>query len=300
MTRTGPTLAPAPGPRHGPGTGANTGPAHPCAAGSAFARARDGYLIRRVKKVRPPTAFDPGTEAEIIPANSINPHAYTAWLDHIWSAAGCLHPIRLGGHIHRIDCDTGEVTSTMATADLPDGVIYKACGNRRASACPSCAETYRRDAFQLIRAGLIGGKGIPEHVVTHPAVFATFTAPSFGPVHTRPVRLHTCTSKTDCTCKPQPCHARRDAGTCDHGRPLACFTRHRRDDPTLGQPLCLDCYDHDAHVVWNNNRSVMRSPVRVHAARVSRPWRVRRRMCLTGLGFPLGASVEVGAGFQVC
>ena len=136
---------------------------------------------------------------------------------------------------------------------MPDGVIYKACGNRRVSACPSCAETYRRDAFQLIRAGLIGGKGVPEHVASHPAVFATFTAPSFGPVHSRPVRSHTCMNKAHCRCQPQPCHARRDTEICPHGRKLACFTRHRADDPRLGQPLCPDCYDHAAHVVWNNN-----------------------------------------------
>ena len=43
---------------------------------------------------------------------------------------------------------------------MPDGVIYKSCGNRRASVCPHCAEVYRRDAFQLIRAGMIGGKGV--------------------------------------------------------------------------------------------------------------------------------------------
>jgi hypothetical protein len=79
------------------------------------------------------------------------------------------------------------------------------------------------------------------------------TAPSFGPVHARPVRLHTCADKTRCTCQPQPCHARRDANACEHGRPAACFTRHRRDDPKLGQPLCPDCYDYPAHVVWNNN-----------------------------------------------
>jgi hypothetical protein len=84
---------------------------------------------------------------------------------------------------------------------------------------------------------LVGGKGIPEHVSGHPAVFATFTAPSFGPVHTRPVRRHNCASKAQCTCKPEPCHARRDTETCPHGRKLACFTRHRRDDPKLGQPM---------------------------------------------------------------
>ena len=185
-------------------------------------------------------------------ASSFDPHAYDAWLDHVWPAAGCTHPIRLGGHIHRVDPATGEATSTLPTSGLPDGIIYKACGNRRVSACPSCAETYRRDAFQLIRAGLIGGKGIPEHVSSHPAVFATFTAPSFGPVHTRPVRRHTCTGKAYCRCQAQPCHARREVEVCPHGRKLACFNRHARDDARLGQPLCPDCYDHAGHVVWNN------------------------------------------------
>ena len=48
-------------------------------------------------------------------------------------------------------------------------------------------------------------------------------------------------------------HARRNPGRCPHGRHNACFTRHRPDGPALGQPLCPDCYDYAAHVVWNNN-----------------------------------------------
>jgi hypothetical protein len=60
-------------------------------------------------------------------------------------------------------------------------VIYVPCGDRRASVCPACAETYRADTYQLIRAGLVGGKGVPDTVATHPVVFATFTAPTFGP-----------------------------------------------------------------------------------------------------------------------
>ena len=238
MTPPGLMLAPAPGPDHGPGTGANTQAAHLFAPASAFARARDGYWTTR--------------NGQHVAASCVDPHAYDAWLDHIWPAAGCTHPIRLGGHIHRVDPATGEITSTLPASALPDGIIYKACGNRRTSACPSCAETYRRDAFQLIRAGLVGGKGIPEHVATHPAVFATFTAPSFGPVHSRSVRLHTCTGKAHCRCQAQPCHARREADVCPHGRKLACFNRHARDDARLGQPLCPDCYDHAGHVVWNN------------------------------------------------
>ena len=252
MTPTGPMLAPAPGPHHGPGTGANTETGFPGifdpwrvqARDSAFIRARDGYLVT--------IRHDPGPP-EYFAASDVCPGAYDRWLDHIWAAAGCTHPIRLGGQIHRADASTGEIISTLPTSALPDGVIYKACGNRRVSACPSCAETYRRDAFQLIRAGLIGGKGVPEHVAGHPAVFATFTAPSFGPVHSRPVRTHTCMNKAHCRCQPQPCHARRDTEICPHGYKLACFTRHRADDPRLGQPLCPDCYDYAAHVVWNNS-----------------------------------------------
>ncbi len=244
MTRPGPVLALVPGTHQAPGTGANTddGPYVPrrdiYARDSAFARARDGYLTKLGN--------------DLLPASSIDPDAYTAWLDHIWPAAACTHPVRLHGDIHRVDPRTGEILSTIHTSALPDGIIYKACGNRRASACPACAETYRRDAFQLIRSGLVGGKGIPPSVATHPAVFATFTAPSFGAVHSRAVREHTCTDRARCRCRPQPCHARRDARTCPHGRQLACYTRHHHDDPALGQPLCPDCYDHAAAVVWNN------------------------------------------------
>ena len=42
-------------------------------------------------------------------------------------------------------------------------------------------------------ASFAGGKGIPETVAEHPAVFATFTAPSFGTVHSRRIVKHTCT-----------------------------------------------------------------------------------------------------------
>jgi hypothetical protein len=159
----------------------------------------------------------------------------------------------LYGQIRHIDTATGELLRDIPTDTLPDNTVYKPCGNRRATACPGCADTYRRDAFHLIRAGLVGGKGIPETVAGHPAVFATFTAPSFGPVHTRAVRTHTCARRDQCRCQAEPCRARRDAGTCPHGRPAACYRRHRPGDARLGQPLCPDCYDYPAHVVWNNS-----------------------------------------------
>jgi len=49
---------------------------------------------------------------------------------------------------------------------MPDGVIYKACGTV-VSRLRHVAEIYRADAYQLVLAGLRGGKGIPESVSTH-------------------------------------------------------------------------------------------------------------------------------------
>jgi len=33
---------------------------------------------------------------------------------------------------------------------------------------------------------------------------------------------------------------------------LACSQRHADDDPCLGEPLCRECFDHEAAVAWNN------------------------------------------------
>ena len=239
MTRTtGPVLALAPGTRTAPGTGANTGKS-----------SRSPGAARKF-------TCPPRISSQLIsePAfAALHSAGYSAWLDHVWHAAACTRPVRLRGDIRHIDPATGELLRTVPTIGMPDGVIYKSCGNRRVTVCPGCAETYRRDAYHIIRAGLTGGKGITPAVAAHPAVFVTFTAPSFGPAHSRPVRQHTCADRSRCQCRPQPCHARRDAVTCEHGRPAACFTRHHRGDPKLGQPLCPDCYDYAAHVVWNNS-----------------------------------------------
>jgi hypothetical protein len=176
---------------------------------------------------------------------------YPAWLTHVKAASACTRPVRLAGTMTTVEAATGRVLSEASTAGMPDGVIYKPCGNRRESVCPACSQTYKRDAYQVVRAGLVGGKGVPEQVAHHPAVFPTFTAPSFGEVHTRVVKRHTCARRTGCDCRPEPCHARRELSVCPHGVRLACYARHDTDDRRLGVPLCLDCYDHSAQVVWN-------------------------------------------------
>jgi len=96
---------------------------------------------------------------------------------------GCLQPVLLRGRADYIDGGTGELLHRYTTVHEPGGVLPIACKTRRASRCPPCAEVYRADTYQLIRAGLTGGKGVPAAVADHPCVFVTLTAPSFGPVH---------------------------------------------------------------------------------------------------------------------
>lgn len=183
---------------------------------------------------------------------------YHAWLGHIRAAASCTHPIRLHGELLTTDTTTGQLLNHTTTADMPDGVVYVPCGNRRASVCPACAETYRRDAYELVRTGMAGGKTVPESVATHPAVFVTLTAPSFGPVHTR---------RTSRTGKPLACRPRRHAHYCPHGVDMRCHRRHHPEDPALGTPICPDCYDHEAQVVWNYHAGELWRRTRITADR---------------------------------
>jgi hypothetical protein len=165
------------------------------------------------------------------------------WERQLAHTGACSHPIRLHGQIDAIDVATGEAAPVYDTATEPGGVLHVACGNRRESRCPACSAVYKRDARQLVRAGLVGGKGVPESVSAHPCVFATFTAPSFGPVHARRMR-----GKTVLPCRP-----RRDANkrACPHGRDISCPVRHSDHDPRLGRPMCPDCYDYEAAVLFN-------------------------------------------------
>lgn len=86
------------------------------------------------------------------------------WMSHVAGAAGCSHPIRLVGSVTHVEASTGRITHDVHTTEMPDGVLYTPCGNRRASVCAGCAETYRADTYQLVTAGLVGGKGVPASV----------------------------------------------------------------------------------------------------------------------------------------
>ena len=180
----------------------------------------------------------PGVLGEVVERAG---HGYERWAELVAQAGYCHHPIRLAGRVDQADRSTGEVRTVYDSEREPDGVLLKACGTRRESRCLSCAAVYRADAYQLLAAGLRGGKGVPDSVADHPRLFVTFTAPSFGRVHTRKAQGRLVL----------PCHPYRQGARCPHGLRDGCWHRHGEDDPRLGEPLCAACYDAQAQVLWN-------------------------------------------------
>ncbi|MGD6744882.1 replication initiator protein RepSA [Streptomyces sp. BH106] len=170
--------------------------------------------------------LDPATLADVL--RVAGSPGFDRIQDQIRRTGGCSDPIHIQGSTVTRDRATGQALYSYSTDNEPGGRLRIACGNRRASRCPACAWTYAGDTYHLIRAGLVGdpAKGTPPTVREHPRVFATLTAPSFGPVHNRP-------------------------GT----RPCRCGTRHPEDAPELGTPLDPATYDYAGAVLWNNHAS---------------------------------------------
>lgn len=156
-------------------------------------------------------------------------------------AGNCSHPIRLSGEM--VNLATGEIGASS---------LRIACKDRRRVVCPACSYTYKADAWILVSTGLVGGKGVPEVVGSHPRLFVTLTAPSFGSVHT-------ITKTGGCVVvRPDEVslgHAPTSALTCSHGRPRFCTRRHASDDPLLGRPICEQCFDYEGAVLWNAHAS---------------------------------------------
>ncbi|WP_061296206.1 replication initiator [Herbidospora cretacea] len=167
--------------------------------------------------------------------------SFDRWASQIRGTGGCRQPIRLRGHVEHIDQATGGVLHRYTTRTELGGVLNVPCKTRRATRCPACAEIYRADTYQLVRAGLVGGKGVPASVITHPSLLVTLTAPSFGIVHNRGAK------KT----KTPRCRVRRAAPNCTHGVKMTCPAKHSVNDTRLGEPFCFDCYGYTEAVLFN-------------------------------------------------
>ena len=174
-------------------------------------------------------------------ARASDPKKLERWQAQVRATGYCSRPVRLRGRVRAIDKRTGECREVYDTASEPDGTLLTACGQRREAVCPSCAATYRGDAWHIVASGLRGGKGVPESVAQHPTLFVTLTAPNFGAVH----------SSRRAGGQARPCVPRRGGGSCPHGRSLSCWRRHGEGDGCLGKPLCSDCFDYERAVLWN-------------------------------------------------
>ena len=156
---------------------------------------------------------------------------FESWMAGAARTGFCANPVRLSGSSLTLDPSSGEVVSEFSASSQADGVTYMRCGNRRARRCESCSHEYKGDTWHMIMAGAAGGmKGVPSSVAEHPMAFVTLTAPSFGAVHSS--------------------SGSRRIGECKHGTPRGCACHHDPDDPMLGDPVCVECYDYVGHVVW--------------------------------------------------
>ncbi len=162
----------------------------------------------------------------------------------IVDVGACVDPVRVRVSTLSEMAGSGGLAHVLSGLDLPFGVILVRCMNRRASRCPSCARVYQGDTYQLVRAGIAGGKGVPVSVASNPQVFATLTAPSFGAVH-----------KAADPDEPGAVCKRRFPARCPHGRERGCRERHGPGDALIGQALCPECYDYPRQVVWNAHAS---------------------------------------------
>jgi hypothetical protein len=107
--------------------------------------------------------LDPATVRGLV-ARASDPQR-ERWLQQVRRTGECRHPVRLRGVVLRGD------EPVYSTASEPDGTLMVRCGNRREAQCPSCAHEYRGDMWQLVYAGMAGGrKGVPEQAAEHPQV----------------------------------------------------------------------------------------------------------------------------------
>lgn len=201
---------------------------------------------------------------------------YPAWRRQVERVRYCSRPVRVTGRASAVDTSTGEVSASFSSSSQPDGTLLIACGDRRASVCASCAETYRRDMWHVVASGLQGrstatssashagaradtaGSVVPSTVESHPRLFVTLTAPSFGPVHR---------AAGGSACRPRSGRNR----TCSHLRPAGCGLAHDAGHHIIGTPLCADCYDYTGAVLWNSHAGELWRRTRIAIDRALAP-----------------------------
>jgi len=153
---------------------------------------------------------------------------FESWWTRLGGVGYCARPVHLSGR----DSAGKRIT------------VMGRCKNRRAAVCPSCSDLYAGDTWHLVAAGITGSPtlSMPPSVGSHPMVFATLTAPSYGPVHT---------VRRGAVGGARRCHPHTVGQRCPHGKPRWCTEIHDDTEPLVGQALCADCYDYQAHVLFS-------------------------------------------------
>ena len=169
---------------------------------------------------------------------------FRAWERQLASSGTCIHPIRLRGRIDVIDLATGEIAPGL---------------RHRRRARGSAARPVRQPPRGRLPA-LLGGvqarrpparprRAWPEaRASPRPSPRTRACSPPSPPRPSAQCTPGGCAARPCCPAAPAATHKAR---RCPHGRDISCPTRHAEDDPRLGQPMCPDCYDYEAAVLFN-------------------------------------------------
>lgn len=157
----------------------------------------------------------------------------------------CSHPIHITPSYKGVSMGA-DLTGPMWNYD---GTYSLACGSRLAEVCPSCSWRYAIDARRLASLGLRGDDVlVPSTVDDRLKLWFTTTLPEFGRVHSRRSRKDAKGGGK----KARKCHpGKREF--CPHDKLTVCNKVYKdEDDPNLGVPLCMECYQTEKQILANH------------------------------------------------
>ena len=179
----------------------------------------------------------PGALGEVL-ARAADPDGCQRW-DAQSATPATAPPVRLTGQSLTVDEATGEIHSVFDTAR-----------RTRRDAAQGLRQPPRHRLPALLR-GLPGRQLAPRRRrpprwQRHPGLRRP--APAAVRHADRPVVRHRPLAPGN---RRRPAALRTPPGTLSARRRRGCWHPHRDEDPLLGQPLCLDCFDYPGAVLWN-------------------------------------------------
>ena len=175
----------------------------------------------------------------------------------------CHHPVRLQAPSTPSTWPPASCAPSTTPPTSPAGCCCTACGNRRETVCPPCSPGLQARRPPARPRGPVRRQGRPRVDRRAPVRVRHLHRPLVRPGPLPP------DARQDRAALPPPPRRR---STPLPARPRHLLPRrHDDDDPRLGRPLCPDCYDYNAAVMFNAHAGRPVAPVHHLPAPPPRP-----------------------------